>query len=443
MKRSLFKKLIGVCLAVAVAVGGVATCDVTEAQAKLKESKHGGIWFGSTVHPRDYDDRTEYLIDRVTVGGRSDIYSKAEVISVSDLMEDQLSRETMRHDYANTDFSRYESILCAIRTDYYPEQLFAFAIGYLPDGTPEIIYKDTGYDIMGFDRDGWNRAGFNWQGWDREGYDYDGYDAKGYDRTGYNENGCPNFTAPDKDGWNYWYYEEDVKPFSWTKHKYFVNSAAQFEKAKPGLYYKVTITGLKNSKYVTPKMIRKDSFGEYSYGFEGFNDDWCASDNRYITDKYGYWFSCVPVKNGKVTFYTQSSCGINNARIDWEYEKNESGETISVTPITKEQLKKETTISVKSKLVITSGTKPSYVTLTANEPVHLIAYGRNSGRSEYMLDNEIYCEVNKKIGKVKFGWAGFNRHVGGRLANGTLTLKGAYSGKVVKIKVINKSPYSE
>ena len=162
-----------------------------------------------------------------------------------------------------------------------------------------------------------------------------------------------------------------------------------------------------------------------------------------MTDKYGYWFSCVPVKNGKVTFYTQSWWGINSTSIDWQYEKNESGETISVTPITKEQLKKETTISVKSKLVITSGTKPSYVTLTANEPVHLIAYGRNSGRSEYMLDNEIYAKVDKKTGKVKFGWAGFNRHVGGRLANGTLTLKGAYSGKVVKIKVINKSPYSE
>ena len=419
MKRSLFKKLIGVCLAVTIAVGGVTVSSASEKE------------YMNPMNPKSYTDRTEWTIDRAMQGGGIYIFEKAEIIPTN-----QIDARSLFNSYSSTDFSRYSSVLCVIRTDRHPEKICGFAVGYLSDGTAEIIYDDTGYDCLGFNREGWScddADAVDWQGYDREGYDaYDGYNREGYDRSGHTIEGYSVRTGmgedrDDENGHHYYYYEDEVKPITFT----YATKKAQREGGIAFMncnesYYKVTVSGLKNSKYVEPEItISKDKWDPYYLG-----EDYCSR---------------VPVKDGKATFYTRASKNVgiintfdgkDDTELHWRYSNSEKNVSVTATPMAKSEMKNRSKIKVsKSKVSIKKDNESRKVTIWADEPVELEYLTLDGGRLTGGMLLREYIKMNKN-GSITFT-------VKNTVLTGMLKIRGMYSGNIVKIKVTNTSPYAK
>lgn len=445
MKKSLFKKLIGVGLAVAITIGSIATWSATTAQAKTKAKKvkeYVTYTLGSDVNALAYDDYTEWMIDRVTIGGNIDIFSKAEKIPTDEIKD--RPRSMGGETFKNTDLSKYESILCLIRTDIEPEKICGYAVGYYPDGTAEIIYNDEGYNCMGYNSEGWSSDSddaLNWQGFDREGYHVSGFNDEGHSRDGYDLSGNLIYTGLANSDIYYYLDFDELKPFSYTHAKkkatkegwiFFKNDDKDgyellANNGKKKLFYKITVSGLKNSNYVIPSIANCTCLQEQ--GDYAAYDSWFYAPERHWGSYSGFYFSCVPVKNGKATFYTEMN---EISRIKWEYQNKEKNVHVSVVPVTREDIKKGTTFNASKRLVLKSNDKYSYATMTANEPMRLI-----TGKKNYkvgLMDYNIEAYYDMKTGKIKFGWMGFCGQ-----KDGTLTAKGVYSGKTIKIKVTDIS----
>lgn len=109
-----------------------------------------------------------------------------------------------------TILAKYTSILAheeSENTYYWP------SVGYLSDGTAEIIYDKIGYDALdynvnGYDIDGYNAAGYNIGGYKKDGYNDAGYDKYGYDRNGYDRLGYNKY-GYDKNGYDRAGYDKD------------------------------------------------------------------------------------------------------------------------------------------------------------------------------------------------------------------------------------------
>ena len=124
MKRSLFKKLIGVCLAVAVAVGGVVVPEGNTVVAHAEERTYlypadpGGNYcdyYG--VYPRTYTNYADYLEAVAKRMPPVDGYV-GKTIAVSDLGN---YSKSLGDAYESTNVNAYESVLCLLRRDTNPQ----------------------------------------------------------------------------------------------------------------------------------------------------------------------------------------------------------------------------------------------------------------------------------------------------------------------------------
>ena len=439
MKRSLFKKLIGVCLAVAVAVGGVVVPEGNTVVAHAEERTYlypadpvGNYCDYYGVYPRTYDNYADYLEAVAKRMPPVDGYV-GKTIAVSDLGN---YSKSLGDAYESTNVNAYESVLCLLRRDTNPQRIEAYLIGYRSDGTKEIICKDDGYNIFGSNKDGIYEDGSDFQGYDSEGYGVDdGINREGLDRKGYTRSGIPVLTnAVNKAGNIYYYNDEEVKPLSFkigTKEPG-DGSAVAFVNNNKG-YYKVTLSGIKNAKVVG--VYTEDEYKSYPVTFAGNG----------IADHDDVQIAWYPVKNGKVTFYTKSyDMGISEGGsesykdksmtcIHWVYlnskEKatKESGVNAKVMPVTKADIKKSSTVSAsKTKCNVTSKTTSEFVSFTFNEPVRI---------SGIYVAGCMEANWNAKMNKATLSW---NKESKNFSVKTTITVKGLYSGKTVKIK-INKT----
>lgn len=443
MKRSLFKKLIGVCLAVAVAVGGVVVPEGNMVVAHAEERTYlypadpGGNYcdyYG--VYPRTYDNYADYLEAVAKRMPPADGYV-GKTIAVSDL--DDYSK-SLGGAYESTNVNAYASVLCLLRRDTVPQRIEAYLIGYRSDGTKEIICKDDGYNIFGSNKDGIYEDGSDFQGYDSEGYGVDdGINREGLDRSGYTRSGIPVLTsALNKAGNIYYYNDEEVKPLSFKAgtssefNRSSDGSAVAFSNNNKG-YYKVTLNGIKSAKIVG--VYTEDKYKSYPVTFAGNG----------VANHGDVQIAWYPVKNGKVTFYTKAQSmyvsgeGIWSYKdkpmtgIEWVYlnskEKatKESSVNVKITPVTKADIKKSSTVSAsKTKCTVTSKTLSEFVSFTFNEPVRI------SG--EYVC-NCMIADWNTKTNKATLSW---DKESKNSSVKTTVTVKGLYSGKTVKIK-INKT----
>lgn len=435
MKRSLFKKLIGVCLAVAVAVGGVVLPEGNTVVAHAEERTYlypadpGGNYcdyYG--VYPRTYDNYADYLEAVAKRMPPVDGYV-GKTIAVSDLGN---YSKSLGDAYESTNVNAYESILCLLRRDTNPQRIEAYLIGYRSDGTKEIICKDDGYNIFGSNKDGIYEDGSDFQGYDSEGYGVDdGINREGLDRDGYTRSGIPVLTnALNKAGNIYYYNDEEVKPLSFkigTKEPG-DGSAVAFVNNNKG-YYKVTLSGIKNAKIVG--VWTEDECKSYPVTFAGNG----------VANHGDVQIAWYPVKNGKVTFYTKSYDRRSESYKDksmtgihWVYldskEKytKESGVNAKVMPVTKADIKKSSTVSAsKTKCTVTSKTLSDFVSFTFNEPVRIYS-------NAAWVCNCMEANWNVKTGKATLSWRKDSKNSIPR-TKVVVTVKGIYSGKTVKINV--------
>ena len=165
-----------------------------------------------------------------------------------------------------TILAKYTTVLAQARmgnTYYLP------AIGYMSDGTAEIIYDKLGYDSLGrdvggynaagynldgfkkdgysdagydkydYDRDGYDRAGYDKNGYDRYGYDRAGYDKSGYGRNGYDQNGYDqngyNANGYDRNGYDKSGYDKNGYDRNGNKKNIIASYSAIEEKTEEAL----------------------------------------------------------------------------------------------------------------------------------------------------------------------------------------------------------------
>lgn len=456
MKRLLFKKLIGVCLAVTLAAGNMVVSEENTVVAHAKATylyeetdPYGNYCNYYRVYPRTYTNYIDYLEDVAkNIHYIDSLLGKK--IAVSDL--DSYSK-SLGGAYKNIDVNAYESILCLLRTDTEPQKIKAYLIGYRSNGTKELICKDNGYDFFGCNKDGYYEDGSDFQGYDSEGYGLeDGINREGIDREGYTRSGIPTLTnGVSKSGNIYYYNDDEVKPLSFKlrTRRHIEASGVAFKNNNTG-YYKVTMSGLKKSKMIG--VFTRVEEGESKTLIVG--QELSPMDDRYAEigdDKYGYprkmglMLSQYAVKNGKVTFYAKANTDTFTTHmnqevsgITWKYinSKNEyiaeNNVSVKITPVTKADIKKSTTLSAKSTLVVTSKKSPDFVDLTFNEPLFIDGADVPSSA---MFSNQMTVNLNTKTSKIRLVWDDVKDMYGEK---NTIIIKGRYSGKIIKVKVVNK-----
>jgi hypothetical protein len=104
--------------------------------------------------------------------------------------------------------SKYSTVLAFDTTSFDNTTYTMPVVGYLSDGTAEIIYDVDGYDALGYDKDGYNVSGYDIDGYDKAGYNASGYNKDGYDKDGYNASGYDK-DGYDKDGYDLSGYNKD------------------------------------------------------------------------------------------------------------------------------------------------------------------------------------------------------------------------------------------
>ena len=470
--KKMMTRVTAFVLSAMFAVAGVVETNVTTAKAGVAYSE---AWFSRA----DYKNRTKWLEDFVTNGMIYTDYTYGEKIPTSEVIATMNHKGNYAiggdHTYENTDITKYESILCPVQDNREPKKLGGFAVGYLSDGTKEIIFDDNGRDVAGFDTEGWDLSGeWDWQGYDRNGRDEDGWDRRGFwldgcdisgnrDTTGqarmeevknsYGENSHGNRAIY---GSRYVYMEDDTPTIKYTINGKTDDCGIVFANHNES-YFRVTVTGLKNSKYVMPVPTKNGSTNGSGLDLDGSDTPYAYSWNSSFLDRYNWTFSSVPVKNGKAVFYVQATDidGASHVRgvtgdakkktnfssICWYFQKNEPAGTVSVTaePITKAQLKSETYMSVPSTLKLSKNYTAKYITIKANEPVVVIMPHKKSDLVQHLYEGNVQKRVGKN-GYVQIGFRGMTNFTNASVGNGTMTLKGIYTGRTMKVKIVNYSP---
>lgn len=479
MKKMMTKAML-LTLATMCVTAGVVGTNVTTANAKVAFSQ---AWNDRA----DYKNRIKWLEDVVTNGIPITDYYYGEKIPTSEVIasmnHDGSYVISHDHSYKTVDLSKYESILCPVQDNRVPKKLGGFAVGYLSDGTKEIIYDDDGRDIMDFDTEGWNFSGeWDWQGYDRNGRDEAGFDRRGFwldgcDRYGQRETtgqartnnkmkdlegnyltGLHAMAYDDDDHLHYTgssgyvYMEDEMQTIKYVTNGKTSNCSIIFANQNES-YYRVTVTGLKNSKYVMPIPTKNHTTCGNEIDLDGSFKDYAYSRNGCILDRYNWTFTSVPVKNGKAVFYVQATdwdCWsgatletrkkTNFSNIMWCFEKAEPARVhVVAEPITKAQLKSETYLSVPSTLKLSKNYDAKYITIKANEPVVVIMPHKKSDLVQHLYEGNVQKRVGKN-GYVQIGFRGMTNFTNASVGNGTMTLKGIYSGRTMKVKIVNYSP---
>ena len=467
--KKMMTKVIMLALATMCATAGVVGTNVTTAKASVAFSQ---AWNDRA----DYKDRTKWVEDVVTNGMPYTDYYYGEKIPVSEVIasmnHDGSYAISHDHSYKTVDLSKYESILCPVQDNRTPKKLGGFAVGYLSDGTKEIIYDDNGRDILNFDTEGWDVDGeWDWQDYDRNGRDEAGFDRRGFwlddcDRSGFRETTGEariHGTKKDLEGYklngaylrhaSFFVYMEDNTPTIDYKTGGKVDACSIIFANHNESYYRVTVSGLKNSKYVMPIPTKNHGVGGNEIDLDGSLKYYALSCNSSIIDRYNWTFTSVPVKNGKAVFYVQATelntemgatdevkKKTNFSTIEWYFEKDEpAGVHVVAEPITKAQLKSETYLSVPSVLKLSKNYNAKYITIKANEPVVVIMPHKKSYDVMHLYEGNVQKRVGKS-GYVQIGFRGMTNFTNASVGNGTMTLKGIYSGRTMKVKIVNYSP---
>ena len=465
--KKMMTRVTAFMLSTMFAVAGVVETNVTTAKASVAYSE---AWFSRA----DYKNRTKWLEDFVTNGMIYTDYTYGEKIPTSEVIATMNHKGNYAiggdHTYENTDITKYESILCPVQDNREPKKLGGFAVGYLSDGTKEIIFDDNGRDVAGFDTEGWDLSGeWDWQGYDRNGRDEAGWDRRGFwlddcDRYGLRETtgearykGIKDLKGdlcrPAYHGVTsyYVYMENDTPTINYTTAGKAYHCMISFANQNES-YYRVTVTGLKNSKYVMPVPTKNGHTNGSGIDLDGSSKYYAWSANGSFLDRNNWTFSSVPVKNGKAVFYVQAtdwdmSLGVtgemekkyNFSNICWYFQKNEpAGVHVVAEPITKAQLKSETYMSVPSTLKLSKNYDAKYITIKANEPVVVIMPHKKSDLVQHLYEGNVQKRVGKN-GYVQIGFRGMTNFTNASVGNGTMTLKGIYSGRTMKVKIVNYS----
>ena len=320
--KKMMTRVTAFVLSAMFAVVGVVETNVTTAKAMVQFSQ---AWNDRA----DYKNRVKWMEDLVKNGMPLTDYYYGEKIPTSEVIA------TMNHDgsyvishdhsYKTVDLSKYESILCPVQDNREPKKLGGLAVGYLSDGTKELIFDDNGRDIMNFDTEGWDINGeWDWQGYDRNGRDEDGWDRRGFWLDGCDIDGNRDTTGQarmeevkDSDGEKsrdnraisgsrYIYMEDEVQTIKYTINGKTDDCGIVFANHNES-YYRVTVTGLKNSKYVMPVPTKNGHTNGSGIDLDGSSKYYAWSVNDNFLDRYNWTFSSVPVKNGKAVFYVQAT----------------------------------------------------------------------------------------------------------------------------------------
>lgn len=232
------------------------------------------------------------------------------------------------------------------------------------------------------------------------------------DGDGYNGCGEPmgNGLGRNEKGTNfnrshiYFYRDKKVNQISYTDPVKGMRGSVHFT-YKNSKSYKVVLSGLKNSKSI---------ISEY--------DSDCCNVQEAI----------FPVKNGKAVFYVKPKMEYGECRINWLYQKNEKNVHVEITPVSKDEVKKNSVIKTsKSNIVLKNGKYVSF-TISANEPVKIDLkpsktitgekYTKNASKGNITFRSGDWCTDDYKKPVV-------------------LIIKGLCSGKVVKVKITRAYKY--
>ena len=96
-------------------------------------------------------------------------------------------------------------------------------------------------------------------------------------------------------------------------------------------------------------------------------------------------------------------------------------------------------MSVPSTLKLSKNYTAKYITIKANEPVVVIMPHKKSDDAMHLYESNVQMRVGKS-GYVQIGFRGMTNFANVPVGNGTMTLKGIYSGRTMKVKIVNDSP---